>query len=79
MFSAANVMLNLTDTFIRKQENGHEATRANVAFWGFASLSALNIVLILILGEALFISACHSVHSAFWARPDLHTYHHIAS
>lgn len=57
---AANVMLNLTDAFIKKQETSQEGTRAFFAFVGFAALSGLNAVLIFILGKRLFSLACTS-------------------
>ncbi|KAK9797845.1 hypothetical protein WJX73_010406 [Symbiochloris irregularis] len=48
---SANVMLNLTDTLITKSEDSTEVMRARVTFLGFATLAALNAVLIIILGD----------------------------
>ena len=66
---SANVTLNLTDTLIRKAEDNSEVMRARVTFFGFAALSALNAVLIFILGKFVvpvqviitFVSFC-----VFW-------------
>lgn len=44
-------MLNLTDTPISNAESSKEVLRAKVSFYGFAALSALNIILMFIIGE----------------------------
>lgn len=48
---SANVMLNLTDTPISNAESSKEVLRAKVSFYGFAALSALNIILMFIIGD----------------------------
>jgi hypothetical protein len=48
---AANVTLNLTDTTPAKVLSNTDRVRATVAFVGFAVLSAINILIMFVLGD----------------------------